>query len=301
MNLLITGAWRDAGRYIEAFEKSGHTVLRMQYETDALPCDPSWPEGVICNSLFLNHDIRDFSSLRYIQLTSAGLDRVPVDDIRERGIVLKNARGVYSVPMAEHAVASVLYFYRKLQAFIRARDQRLWRKERELRELNGKTVCVIGCGSVGTECAKRFGAFGCRVIGVDAETSLREGFDAVYPVGQTIAILPSVDVVLLTLPLTHQTEGFADRAFFDALKDGCVLVNISRGKIVKSDAMIKALTERELYAALDVFDEEPLFEDSPLWQMDNVLLTPHNSYVGEGNSRRLNDLIMRNLTGVLHA
>ena len=108
MNLLITGAWQDARAQIPALEKMGHSVKFLQYEKDALPCGYDWAEGIVCNGLFLHHPIEKFENLTYIQLTSAGFDRVPMDYVREKGIEIHNARGVYSVPMAEFALAGVL-------------------------------------------------------------------------------------------------------------------------------------------------------------------------------------------------
>ena len=104
MNLLITGAWQEAKKYIETIEKMGHQVQFLQFEKDALPCDYEWVEGIIGNGLFLFHPIEKFKNLKYIQLTSAGFDRVPMDYVKEHKIVINNARGVYSAPMAEYAV-----------------------------------------------------------------------------------------------------------------------------------------------------------------------------------------------------
>lgn len=295
MNLLVTGAWRDAETYIPLLQERGNQVAFLPNEAGALPCDPAWVEGVVCNGLFLYHDIQKFTSLRYVQLTSAGFDRVPAAYLAKRGVTLKNARGVYSIPMAEHAVAMTLYFYRNLRLFAQQQKNKVWQKDRNLRELSGRTVCIIGCGSVGTECAKRFCAFGCEVIGLDIDPAEKEGFQKVNDIKNREAVLCAADVVILTLPLTEHTKGMADETFLRSLKDGCLLVNIARGGIIRTDALIKALRERELYAALDVFEEEPLDADSPLWSMENVLITPHNSFVSDKIGDRLSRLIAEGL------
>ena len=111
MRLLITGAWQNARDFFPELEKR-HEILFLQQERDPLPCDPSWVEGVVCNGLFLYHPIESFPNLRYIQLTSAGYDRIPMETVREKGIEIHNARGVYSVPMAEFVLASVLERYK---------------------------------------------------------------------------------------------------------------------------------------------------------------------------------------------
>ena len=167
MKLLVTGAWKNAREHLNEIEKLGHEIIFMQDESDELPCAYEAVEGVICNGLFLHHEIERFTSLRYIQLTSAGLDRIPTDYVGAHGIKVNNARGVYSIPMAEFAVSGVLQLYKKTCYFYENQKKKIWKKNTDALELFGKTVAVIGCGSVGFECAKHFSVFGCRVIGVD--------------------------------------------------------------------------------------------------------------------------------------
>ncbi len=295
MRLLITGAWKEAEKFISQLEGYGHRVIFMQQEADRLPCEPSWAEGVVCNGLFLHHEIEAFTNLKYIQLTSAGLDRVPVEYIRKHKIALNNARGVYSIPMAEFAVCGVLQIYKKAALFRENQKTHLWEKHRDLLELYGKNVLIIGCGSVGTECAKRFSAFGCRIIGIDLKLFDSPDFDRIYGLDNAETVIPEADVIVLTLPLTKATEGFVDERFLYSLKKGCVLVNISRGKVIDTGALTDALNCRDIYAVLDVFEDEPLSEESPLWDMDNVIVTPHNSFVGDGADHRLNKLILRSI------
>lgn len=295
MRLLITGAWSDAGKYIPRLERDGHTVVFMQQEKDALGCDPGDIQGVVCNSLFLYHDIKRFNSLRFIQLTSAGLDRVPVDYIKENNIALFNARDVYSIPMAEHAVLSALEIFRNSRFFFENQMNRVWQKDRGLRELSGSSVCVIGCGSVGTECAKRFAALGCKVSGVDVKPFESEFFVKVYGFEERFAAVAEADIVVLCLPLTGETAGVIDGDFLKRLKSGCVLINIARGGLINTDALVSALKGQKLYAALDVFEGEPLSAGSPLWDMKNVIITPHNSFAGDGNNGRLNQVILRGI------
>lgn len=295
MKILITGAWQDAKTHFAQLSAMGHHIFFLQQECDPLPVDPSEIEGVICNGLFLYHPIQAFSSLRYIQLTSAGYDRIDMPYVNERGILIRNAKGVYSIPMAEHAVMGVLALYRKLEVFYRQKQLRLWEKERGLQELYQKTVCVVGAGSVGCACAKLFSAFGCRVIGVDIDTTPRKEMDQVDTLAALPALLPSSDIVILTLPLSDQTRFLFDDKMFSAMKPGSVFVNIARGQLVKTDALCLALDSRLLGAVLDVFDPEPLHSDSPLWDKNNVIITPHNSFIGNGNSQRLSQVILNNL------
>ena len=295
MNLLITGAWQSAKDNIDRIEKLGHTVVFMQYEKDVLPCDYSWVEGVICNGLFLTHPIEKFVNLKYIQLTSAGFDRIPLDYVKKHNIEIHNARGVYSIPMAEFAVSGVLQLYKNAKFFINNQSNKIWEKDRNLVELYGKTVCIVGCGSVGTECAKRFKAFGCTVLGVDLYVRQDENYDDMIPLDRLDEILPKSDVVILTLPLTDETYHIIDKKRLQNFKDGSVLVNIARGAVVDTEALINALENKLYGAVLDVFEEEPLSAESKLWNIENVILTPHNSFVGDMGYFRLNGVIFLNL------
>lgn len=298
MNLLITGAWTGAAEHFAQIEALGHSIVFMQRENDALPVDPDWVEGVICNGLFLHHPISGFKNLRFIQLTSAGFDRVDMAYVQSHGIEIHGARGVYSIPMAEFAVSGVLQLYKQAQFFHDNRLAHRWEKHRGLLELFGKTVTVIGCGSVGSECAKRFSAFGCRVIGVDIAPRADEAYEAMYPLEKLDELLTASDVLLLTVPLTRETERLIDGRRLKLLPRTAVVVNISRGKVLDEAALAAMLRAGRLMGAvLDVFETEPLPPTSPLWELDNVILTPHNSFVGEGNGERLSELIMTGLSG----
>lgn len=296
MNLLITGAWQETEKYIEAIEKMGHQVQFLQYEKYELPCEYEWVEGIIGNGIFLSHPIEQFTSLRYIQLTSAGFDRVPMDYVKAHGIEIHNARGVYSIPMAEFALCGVLQLYKQSKYFHENQKARKWEKHRGLLELNGKTVCIVGCGSVGTECAKRFRAFGCSVTGVDIKPYQNELYDAMLPLDSLDDALTRADVTVLTLPLTEDTRRLINEDRFTVMKHGSVLVNIARGAIIDTDALITALNTHLGGAVLDVFEEEPLRESSPLWDMENVIITPHNSFISDKNNSRLRELVINNLT-----
>ena len=296
MNLLLTGAWASARAHIAELEAMGHSVVFLQNETDPLPCDPAWVEGLVCNRLFLHHALEEFPALRFIQLTSAGLDRVPLEQIRARGIRLCNARGVYSVPMAEFALAGVLALRKQTRYFLRMQEARRWEKRRDLRELAGSRVTILGCGSVGTECAKRFTALGCAVTGVDLFPRQDMAYEAVLPLEALDGLLPETEVLILTLPLSPETRGLLNAARIAALPPEALVVNIARGPVLDQAALTEALAAGRLSGAvLDVFETEPLPADSPLWALENVILTPHNSFVGDGNDARLARLILENL------
>ena len=295
MNLLIGGSWQGAGDYFDEIRALGHTIAVMPDERDALSVEPAWVEGIVSNNFYLYHRIEDYVNLKYMQVLSAGLDRVPMDVVKRRGITLKNARGVYSGPMAEHAVWAVLTLYRRRAYYIDNQAAHRWNKLREIPELAGKTVCVLGCGSVGTACAERFGAMGCRVIGVNRTPRENPAFESIDSFAEMAEALGMADVAVVTLPLNEDTRHLMNAECLEQMKEGAILVNIARGPLVDTAALLQALDGRLGGAALDVFETEPLPADSPLWDRPDVLITPHNSFIGEHNAERLNAVVMGNL------
>lgn len=298
MNLLVTGAFALTNQKTEYLSLLGHKVVFMQQESEELPCEYSWIEGIIGNGIFLHHPIENFTSLRYVQLTSAGFDRVPMDYVKEHNIKIFNARGVYNIPMAEFAVSGVLQLYKHNKFFIENQAEHKWEKHRNLLELYGKEILIIGCGNVGTECAKRFRAFGCKVCGVDVTPYQSLDYDEILPMTASELKLKTADVIILTLPLSDDTYHLIDASRLGLAKSNAVLVNISRGGVIDTNALVDALIESKIGGAvLDVFESEPLDRNSLLWDMDNVIITPHNSFVGEGNNQRLWNCVIKNLRG----
>ena len=296
MKLLLTGAFNYTDAQKEKLNNLGYDVTFVQDERIELSIDVSCYDAVVCNGLFLTNPIEKFKSLKFIQVTSAGLDRLPLDYIEENGIELKSARGVYSVPMAEWALTGVLSLYKSFGFFADNQKKSQWVKNRNIRELCGDTVCVVGCGSVGTECAKRFKAMGTNIVGVDIVNPQNEIYDEFFLIDEIKTALKKADVVVLTLPLTEKTKDLVNDELLENFKDGAILVNIARGAVVNEKALLDALNCKKLGGAvLDVFQNEPLCEDSPFWSMENVIVTPHNSFVSVKNNERLFKVIYDNL------
>lgn len=296
MKLLLTGAFRYTDEQIEYIKNLGHDVVFVQDERVPIEYDVSDIEAVVCNGLFLYTPIEKFKSLKFIQLTSAGLDRVPLDYIKEHNIKIANARGVYSAPMAEFALAGVLQLYKQSRFFYNNQKAHKWDKHRGLLELTSKNVLVVGAGSIGSEVAKRFKAFDANVVGVDLFPNDNAKFNEVLPLSELDNQLKTADIVVLTLPLTSDNAGFFNADKFNMMKDSAIFVNIARGKLVNQNDLISALEQCKIAGAvLDVFEEEPLEESSKLWNFDNVIITPHNSFVGDMNNKRMFDTILINL------
>ena len=298
MKALITGALKYNREQFEEMKRLSLEVTYIQDEREKLSIDVEDFEFVVCNSLFLYNDIRLFKNLKAIQLTSAGLDRVPLDYIKENNIKLYSARGVYSIPMAEWTVLKILEIYKNSKKFWKQQEEHIWEKDRNILELNGKTATIVGFGNVGQEIAKRLKAFNVKINAVDLKNNNGEYQDMFYTISEINDAIKVSDILILTLPLTKETEGIIDKEKLMLMKDNSILVNIARGKIIREKDLIEVLKEKQkdfLGIILDVFEEEPLNKESKLWDFENVIVTPHNSFVGENNNERLYILIKENI------
>ena len=296
MKLLLTGAFNYSDEQLSQIESLGYEIIFVQDERIPLQVDVSGIEAVVCNGLFLYNDISEFKNLKFIQVTSAGLDRVPLDYINKHGIKLFNARGVYSIPMAEWVVLKILEIYKKSRHFYEAQREQRWDKQRNLLELTGKTASIIGFGDVGTEIAKRLKAFGVHIIGVDIKEIQFGLIDEYYEVQNIDSALSKSDSVILTLPLTEDTRHLINKDRIKVMKGSAVLINVARGGVIDERALVKALRQDKLLGvALDVFEEEPLPSSSELWSMERVIVTPHNSFVSDMSSERLFHVMINSL------
>lgn len=301
MNLLVTGAAGFAEEQLTELERMGYRIFMLPDERGSMKeqgarFDCGEIEGIICNGLFLYHDIREFTDLEYIQLTSAGYDRVPLRYISEKNIKLNNAKGVYSIPMAEWAVLKLLEVYKRSEIWKERAIAHEWKKERDIEELCGKRAAVFGFGNVGQEIAKRLKAFGVFVTGVDVKLWESPCADRVVDMKRRFEVLRESDIVILTLPLTVETEGIADAEFFGNMKKDAILMNLSRGRVVCERDLKEALRRGCFRSViLDVFAEEPLPPESEWWEMERVIVTPHNSFVSNGNQKRLFEVVKQNL------
>ncbi len=291
MKTLVTGALQATGEELKQLEELGLEITFLQNERDEV-INPGQFEAVICNGLFLYTPIERFTGLRYIQLTSAGTDRVPMDYVCSQGIELHNATGVYSKPMAEWTIMRLLELYKNADKLFRNQS---WNKDRTWRELGGKTACIVGFGSNGKAIAKLLKAFDVNVCVVNRTKKESPFIDEYYPLDRLDEALGKADIVIMAIALADETRQLVNAERFAAMKDGAVFINAARGALVDEAALIDALGTKLAGAALDVFAVEPLPDDSPLRQIPNLLISNHNSFVGENNHARLMNVIRKNL------
>lgn len=241
---------------------------------------------------------QNFPALRWVQATSAGVGQLlpnfPLDLDR---VTITTAAGVHAEPLSEFVLASLLYFTKGIPVLRRWQSERKWTRYTG-DNLAGKHVLIVGLGHVGRSTASKLAAVNVEVTAAvrPGGTSQAPGVDKVINFDSVLDALPSVDALVLACPLTPQTEGLINADCFDAMKPGALLVNVARGQVVDETSMIAALaTGRLAGAALDVATVEPLPGDSPLWDMNSVLISPHSASTVAGENRLITQLFCENL------
>ena len=247
-----------------------------------------------------SHLLQATNRVRWMHAAGAGVERYDLAQIAARGVLLTNSKGVSAPNMAEHVLGMMIALTRRFPRLLRAQIQHEWRDEathREVGELQGQTVLIAGMGEVGRAVAQRAAAFGMRVNGLRRRAdALQAGFDQVFAIGDLHAALANADHVVVTLPNTPRSGGLFDAAAFAVMKPGAAIYNVGRGPVIDTAALIAALASGHLGGAgLDVTDPEPLPADSPLWDMENVLITAHTSGATPRYWERQADLIAENI------
>jgi phosphoglycerate dehydrogenase-like enzyme len=228
------------------------------------------------------------SNLRWLQSWSAGVNSFPLDKMASKGIAITTASGVHAYPISETIFALMLGLTRKIHTYTRNQVQKVWHHSNINLEMHGKTVGVIGVGAIGKETAKIAKAFGMKVIGLRFSGKPEEYVDEMYPSTQLYDILPQCDYVVVTLPSTKETYQMFGKEQFELMKTSAFFINIGRGDTVVEEDLVWALDKQELAGAgLDVFEKEPLTLESPLWDFENVIITPHTSGSTENYDNRL--------------
>ncbi len=235
--------------------------------------------------------------LRWVFSVSTGVEKLPLPALHAKGVLVSNTKGVHAVPIAEYVLGGMLALSHHYHSFIREQHQCRWQPVSPGEDLEGKTLCVIGVGSIGREIGKRARAFDMRVIGLKKHPEPVADFDQVWGSARLHEALAQSDYVVLATPLTPETYQLMGKAEFQKMKATAVFINISRGDTVDEAAMIQALQEKQIAGAvLDVFHREPLPADHPLWQMANVIVTPHGAGISKNTLRKTVQLFRDNLT-----
>ncbi|MFW6007264.1 MAG: D-2-hydroxyacid dehydrogenase [Halanaerobiales bacterium] len=241
--------------------------------------------------------IKIMNNLKWLQLPSAGAGRyIDHPDLAEE-VILTNSSGVFDVPGAEHTLALMFAFARQLKTHIKQQNQHIWKRNPECLEVQDSIVSIIGLGSIGSEIARKVKGIGAEVIGVKRDISNKPAYvDDLYTNDSLNKVLQKSDFVVNALPHTPETDKYFSRKRLKEIKPGAVFINIGRGKTVDEPALIDLLKKQHLRAAgLDVTAEEPLPDTSPLWDMDNVIITSHSVGVSPRKVERRASLFKENL------
>ncbi|GHI00673.1 D-2-hydroxyacid dehydrogenase [Neobacillus kokaensis] len=232
------------------------------------------------------------SNLKWLQTWSAGVDSMPLEKLAARNISLTSANGVHSYPISETIFALMLGLTRKIHTYVKNQQAQIWHHANMKLEIHKKTIGIMGIGAIGSETAKIAKAFGMKVLGVRNSGKPAEFVDEMYTTDQLHLVLPQCDYVVVTLPYTKETHQLFGAAQFKQMKHSAFFINIGRGQIVAEDQLVHALQEGTIAGAgLDVFETEPLSTDSPLWKMDNVIITPHTA----GSTEHYNQRVVENI------
>ncbi|NLJ99383.1 MAG: NAD(P)-binding domain-containing protein [Tissierellia bacterium] len=294
LKTLITFKYTD--NEFKSLEDLGYEIIFKDEKDLSFSQDMKNIDTMVCFDPFNKIDISMFPNLKWIQLLSAGINQVPVDKVLKQNITITNNRGGYSIPIAEWIVLKTLEMYKNSREFYERQNSKVWKMDTSILEIYGKTIGFIGTGSIAQEAAKRFKGFGMNIIGINASGRETKYFDQCFSVDKINEVVKQLDIIVIAAPYTEATHHLIDKSILNNIKDGAYLVNIARGSIIDEKALVQSLKSGKIKkAALDVFEIEPLPKDSPLWDMENVAISPHNSWASEMNKRRRYKIAYENM------
>ena len=281
---------------MDSVRELGYEILVKKEKDITYTEDLEDIEVLVCYDPFETLDVSNMKKLKWIQLSSAGIDQVPKEKLVNSNIILTNNRGGYSIPMGEWIVLKILELYKNSKSFYEKQRNKKWQIDTSVMEVCGKTIGFLGTGTIAVEAAKRLQGFDVEVIGLNTKGAPVEYFNKSFKKEEIDKMLRICDVVVVTIPYTQETHYLLNRERMAVMKEGALVVNVARGAIIDEKALVENIsTGRIRGAALDVAEEEPLDESNPLWSCENVIITPHNSWVSEKRNERRFDLIYKNM------
>ncbi len=288
-------------KYAQQLERLGHTFVAYPKTSDIAILKEEVKDAdvvILANMPLPAEVIEDASHLKFIDVAFTGVDHVPVDLAKEKGITISNASGYATQAVAELVLSEMIFDLRKLAALQARGKEGLTKEGIRGQLLQGKTVGIVGAGAIGREVARLCKAFGCEVIGYNRSAITDPNFDAQLPLEEVLA---KSDLISLHLPLTSQTKDLIGKEQFQKMKPSAILINTARGPVVNEEALVEALKEGTIAGAiLDVFEKEPpLDPNDPLLTLPNVILTPHIGFDSQESMNRRAEIVFDNLFGWL--
>jgi len=274
LNILVTNSLAD--RHIKA-------IKMVAPDSNIIACDLQQAAEHITDTDILvtwgGMDVQPLylsaSKLKWVHALSAGVETLLFPEIKDSNTLLTNSRGIHGIPISEHVLAMMLAFTRGLNVFIRQQAEKKWKRS-TVEEIHEKTIGIVGLGSIGREIAKKCKGMGMQVVASKRTMTTELFVDKLYTPDKLYELLAISDFVVVALPLLEETEKLFTLAEFSTMKPSAYFINISRGAVVQQADLITALEQGLIKGAgLDVFEQEPLPDTSPLWDMPNVILTPH--------------------------
>ncbi|MBX8937868.1 phosphoglycerate dehydrogenase [Enterococcus gilvus] len=235
--------------------------------------------------------------LKWVQSISAGVDYLPLNDFSDREILLSNGSGIHALSISEHIIGVLLGYYRGLNQSVKNQEQKIWGQDAiHYDQLAGKNLLVVGTGHIGQQLSKSIRSLGVNTYGINTTGHPVEGFTETYSIKNLSKIVSEMDIVVGILPGTHETYHIFNSDIFEKMKKSAIFINVGRGDTVHTKELITALEEKHIaFAALDVFEEEPLPKESPLWDFENVLITPHISGLTVDFQNKFMKIFLENL------
>ncbi|WP_412521359.1 phosphoglycerate dehydrogenase [Staphylococcus simulans] len=240
-------------------------------------------------------------NLKFVAWYAAGVNSLPLEYFAERDIVLTNASGIHAKQMSQFVFAYILDDYKQMRVSRHNQENKVYDSKITGRRVDGDTILLLGTGNIPQQIAKLARAFEMNIIGINTTGHEVEGFDEVYPLSELDEVLPKADIVVNVLPETESTYYLLKDKQFDAMKESALFINIGRGTIASEETIVNALKENKIrHAYLDVFEKEPLSEDNPLYDLDNVSITAHITGNGKENFKEASQIFIRNFKQFLN-
>lgn len=281
---------------IEELKKQQSEVnYRFVHSKDMTKEDYEWATVLNTYGSHINHhDITAFKNLKWLNVMSAGVDSLPFDKLGD--IPVTNARGIHKIPMMEYTIGLILNYYKNFYHNQVDQNNRFWNKEVSTKELYGRNVHIFGTGSIGAHIATVLQAFGVKTTGYNTNGRAVDGFSETYPMSEKNSHVGDADIVISILPKTDETNEIFDQSFFDSMDEDAVFINIGRGNVV-SDAVLEYTLDNNVikHMILDVFNTEPLPEDSRFYDYQNLTVSPHSSATTDVYYERASEILIRNL------
>ncbi|MCM3179449.1 D-2-hydroxyacid dehydrogenase [Cytobacillus horneckiae] len=256
------------------------------------------PNVLIAYADDLHEDwLKNLTNLKWIHVLTSGVNSLPFDWLmKNKSILVTNSKGIHAIPMAEYTVGAMLMLAKHFNQYLGFQKERNWNPALTSEELDGKVVSIIGTGAIGTEIAKKLKAFNTKVVGINTNGRDVSPFDKVSSMDDIDKVLSTSDFIIVTLPLTNSTKNLLSKDKLSLIKPTSYLINLARGEILDESYLVYALKEKRIKGAvLDVVEEEPLSWNNPIWELENVMITPHISDSSPLVYARMTNIIISNL------